>query len=164
MYLNDIIKFTMKLSAKQLNRFIIFKLPSAYLCGVRVFKLDNTLCSTTVKFKWMNQNPFKSIYFAVLAMAAELSTGALVLKKTNSTEAKFSTLVVGMNAQFSKKAVGKITFTCADVHQLDDCIKTAIKTKEGVAFTLTSTGVDEAGDEVAQFNFNWSIKTKESLS
>ena len=82
MYLNDIIKFTMKLSAKQLNRFIIFKLPSAYLCGVRVFKLDNTLCSTTVKFKWMNQNPFKSIYFAVLAMAAELSTGALVLKKT----------------------------------------------------------------------------------
>lgn len=153
----------MKLSAKQLNRFIIFKLPSAYLCGVRVLSLNKTTCKTKVKFKWMNQNPFKSIYFAVLAMAAELSTGALVLKNTQETNQKFSTLVLGLKANFTKKAVGKIIFTCDDANQLQNCIDKAIKTKEGVAFNLTSIGVDEQGDEVAKFEFKWSIKLKEPL-
>ena len=34
---------------------------------------------STVKHRWINQNPFNSMYFAVQAMAAELSTGALVM-------------------------------------------------------------------------------------
>jgi len=33
----------------------------------------------TVKHRWLNQNPFNSMYFAVQAMAAELTTGALVM-------------------------------------------------------------------------------------
>jgi hypothetical protein len=32
-------------------------------------------CVATVKHRWINQNPFNSMYFAVQAMAAELSTG-----------------------------------------------------------------------------------------
>jgi hypothetical protein len=32
-----------------------------------------------VKHRWINQNPFNSMYFAVQAMAAELATGALVM-------------------------------------------------------------------------------------
>lgn len=150
----------MKLTAKHFNKFIIFKLPSAYLCGVRVFKLDDAICKTTVKHRWINQNPFKSIYFAVLAMAAELSTGALLLQATHHKTHRFSTLVVGMNAEYYKKAVGKITFTCSAASSLEEHVKIAIETKEGRAFKLTSIGVDEAGDEVAKFEFNWSIKLK----
>ncbi|NIJ44338.1 hypothetical protein FHR24_000777 [Wenyingzhuangia heitensis] len=153
----------MKLSAKQLNRFIIFKLPSAYLCGVRVLMLTHQQCNTRVRFKWINQNPFKSIYFAVLAMAAELSTGALVLKNVYNTTYKFSTLVVGMNAQFYKKAVGKITFICDDTRELEHSINKAIESKEGVTFLLSTKGIDEMGDEVAKFEFNWSIKIKKNL-
>lgn len=149
----------MKLTAKQLNRFLIVKLPSAYLCGVRVDLLDQDTCKTVVKYKWMNQNPFKSIYFAVLAMAAELSTGALVLKKTSETDVKFSTLVIGMNANFYKKAVGRITFTCEN-ERLDEYVGTAIQTQEGTAFSMFTTGVDELGDAVAVFEFQWSIKIK----
>jgi hypothetical protein len=33
----------------------------------------------SVKHRWINQNPFNSMYFAVQAMAAELATGALVM-------------------------------------------------------------------------------------
>jgi hypothetical protein len=32
-----------------------------------------------LKHRWINQNPFNSMYFAVQAMAAELATGALVM-------------------------------------------------------------------------------------
>ncbi|MGY5354860.1 DUF4442 domain-containing protein [Wenyingzhuangia sp. IMCC45467] len=150
----------MKLTVKQFNRFILFKLPSAYICGVRLVTLNDSVSVAKVKFKWINQNPFRSIYFAVLAMAAELSTGTLVLKQTQESNTKFSTLVVGMNAQFTKKAVGKIHFTCKNGIEIKNHINTAIATKEGVAFTLNSIGVDEQGDEVARFEFSWSIKVK----
>lgn len=151
----------MKLSAKQLNRFLILQLPSAYLCGVRTVSLSNRECTTSVKFRWINKNPFKSIYFAVLAMAAELSTGALVLKNVHNTDQVFSTLVVGMNALFYKKAVGKITFKADAENILNESIRQAKETREGVSFTLTTLGIDEVGDEVAKFEFVWSIKIKQ---
>lgn len=153
----------MKLTAKQLNKFIIFKLPSAFLCGVRVLSLTEAYCTTKVKFRWINQNPFQSIYFAVLAMAAELASGALVLGKTQETSCKFSTLVLGVNASFTKKAIGTIVFTCPCTKELQAALQTAIQTKEGVAFNLKSVGVDEDGDEVASFEFRWSIKLKSAL-
>ncbi|MGY5351693.1 PaaI family thioesterase [Wenyingzhuangia sp. IMCC45533] len=150
----------MNLSANQFNRFLKFKLPSAFICGVKINDLNNERCITTVKLTWFNKNPFKSIYFAVLAMAAELSTGALVLRKTHQTNMSFSTLVVGMKADFYKKAVGKIFFTCDEFKNIDECVHRALLTKQGESFKLISIGVDDEGDEVAKFEFTWSIKVK----
>lgn len=46
------------------NLFLFSKLPSAFLCGVRVQFADESKCVVTVPFKWLSQNPFKSTYFA----------------------------------------------------------------------------------------------------
>lgn len=154
----------MNLTVKQLNRFIIFKLPSAYLCGVKVLTLNDAVCVAGVKFRWINQNPFKSIYFAVLAMAAELSTGALVLKKTQETKHKFSTLVVGVHASFYKKAVGKVTFVCEEAELIEKHVRKALLTKEGESFVLTAKGFNAAQEQIAVFTFTWSIKLKATLN
>ena len=69
----------MRLTASKLNKFLFLKLPSAFICGVRVKEIDENKCVVSVKHRWINQNPFNSMYFAVQAMAAELSTGALVM-------------------------------------------------------------------------------------
>ncbi|MFN3640594.1 MAG: DUF4442 domain-containing protein, partial [Flavobacterium sp.] len=68
----------MSISTTKLHAFLFIKLPSAFWCGVRVKRISEKECVVTVKHRWFNQNPFKSMYFAVQAMAAELSTGALV--------------------------------------------------------------------------------------
>jgi hypothetical protein len=76
----------MELTPSKINTFLFFKLPSAFICGVRVKQLETNKGVVTVKHRWINQNPFNSMYFAVQAMAAELSTGALVMhqiKKNN---------------------------------------------------------------------------------
>jgi hypothetical protein len=52
-------------------------LPSAFIVGVAC--VDEKQCVVSVKHRWINQNPFNSMYFAVQAMAAELATGALVM-------------------------------------------------------------------------------------
>ena len=52
--------------------FLFTKLPSAYFSGVRLRHIDENKCFVTVPYKWFSKNPFKSTYFACLAMAAEM--------------------------------------------------------------------------------------------
>lgn len=69
-------------------------------------------------------------------------------------------LVVGMEANFTKKAVGKIIFTCEQGAELDAVLQKAIKTGEGQTLKMRSIGIDEKGDPVSEFFFGWSFKLK----
>lgn len=150
----------MKLSPSKINMFLLFKLPSAYFCGVRANHIDNEKCIVTVKYRWINQNPFKSMFWAVQGMAAELTTGALMMSKIKESGRKISMLVATNNGTFTKKAVGKITFTCNDGHKVDNAIEKAIATGEGQTVTMHATGKNAEGIEVSEFNFEWTIKVK----
>ncbi len=140
--------------------FMAFKLPSAYLCGIRVSDITKKACVVSVKHRWINQNPFKSMFWAVQGMAAEFSTGALMIDKVRACEQSISILVTSNKASFTKKATGRITFTCHDGDQADEVIKQAITKGEGQTIWMTSVGVNEAGVEVSRFSFEWSLKVK----
>ena len=141
----------------------MFKLPAAWLCGVRVRALEESECKVGVKYRWINQNPFNSMYFAVQAMAAELSTGALVMTAIGKRQEKISMLVKKSNATFSKKAVGRITFRCVDGEKIERALQEAERTGEGQTFWMASIGTNEEEQEVATFEFEWTIKIKNQL-
>ncbi|WP_456437441.1 DUF4442 domain-containing protein [Psychroserpens sp.] len=151
----------MNVSPRKLNAFLSFKLPSAYLCGVRTKSLSETTCVVSVKHRWINQNPFNSMFWAVQGMAAELTTGALVMSKVKSSGQKMSMLVTGNDAKFTKKATGRIQFTCNQGKMIDDAIAKAIETGEGQTIRLNSKGINKEGMQVSDFNFEWSIKVKQ---
>ena len=138
----------------------MLKLPAAYFTGVRTTYLDENKCTVRVKHRWVNQNPFKSMFWAVQGMAAELTTGALMMLKIRKSGKRISMLVANNNASFVKKATGKIMFECNEGHLIDEAIDKAISTGEGQTIWLHANGVDEAGDEVSLFNFEWTIKVK----
>jgi hypothetical protein len=100
------------------------------------------------------------MFWAVQGMAAEFSTGALIIGKIQESGKRISMLVTSNNASFTKKAVGKITFTCKDGHLIDDALKKTIATGEGQTFWMQSVGLNEDGIVVSTFNFEWSIKVK----
>jgi hypothetical protein len=93
-------------------------------------------------------------------MAAEMSTGILLLYETQNSNPTISMLIVKNNAAYFKKAIGKITFTCLDGKLVADSIKKAKETGEGVLIDTKTVGKDEAGDIVAEFGFTWSVKAK----
>jgi len=138
----------------------MFKLPSAYFCGVRTKYIDPNKCIVTVRHKWINKNPFKSLFWAVQGMAAELTTGALVMMKIRESGKNISMLVASNNATFSKKATGKITFVCDQGESIDQTIAKAISSGEGQTITLHATGTNTDGLEVSSFNFEWTLKLK----
>ncbi|RNC84829.1 MAG: DUF4442 domain-containing protein [Winogradskyella sp.] len=150
----------MKISSRKLNIFLLFKLPAAYFTGVRSKYLDNEKCIVTVKHRWINQNPFRSMFWAVQGMAAELTTGALVMQKIRESGKKISMLVANNNASFSKKATGRITFECIEGSKIDVAINTAIQTGEGQTVWLNAKGINNEGVEVSNFNFEWTLKVK----
>jgi predicted RNA-binding protein YlxR (DUF448 family) len=150
----------MNLTASKLNKFLFFKLPSAFLCGVRVKEIDENKCVVSVKHRWINQNPFNSMYFAVQAMAAELSTGALVIYQIKKSGKKISMLVANNKGNFTKKATGRITFVCKDGHLIAQAIKKTIATGEGQTFWMKSIGTNEEGVQVSEMDFEWSVRIK----
>jgi hypothetical protein len=150
----------MEFYPSKLNAFLFLKLPSAFWCGVRVKSIVKDQCVVTVKHRWFNQNPFKSMYFAVQAMAAELTTGALVMMQIKNSGKNISMLVANNNGNFSKKATGRITFTCKDGNLIDEAVQTTIATGEGQTVWMKSIGVNEKGEQVSEMNFEWSIKLK----
>ena len=151
----------MKMSPSKLNKFLMFKLPAAWLTGVRVRCTKDNKCVVIVKHRWINQNPFKSMFWAVQGMAAELTTGVLVMMAIKKSEKKISMLVLNNNSSFTKKATGKITFICNEGHLANEAVDEVINTGEGKTFWMQSIGVDESGDAVSTFNFEWTVKVKD---
>ncbi len=150
-----------KITVKNLNKYLLFKLPSAYISGVRVSSISDKKAKARVKHRWINQNPFKSLYWATQGMAAELVTGILMIKKIKESDSKISMLVVKQEGSFHKKATGNIIFSCDQGDKIDKVIDTAIKTKEGQTLVLEAAGFDQDNEMVSSFAFTWSIKLRQ---
>ncbi len=140
--------------------FLLAKLPAAFFSGVRLTDFDERSAHATVPYRWFTQNPFGSTYFACLAMAAEMSTGALAMGHLYKRQPSVSMLITSTSGNFYKKATGKVTFTCEDGAIIEQAILQCIKSGEAMEVMATSTGKNSSGDVVAVFTFTWSFKIK----
>jgi hypothetical protein len=140
--------------------FLLLKLPSAWLCGVRLRHLDAQKATATVPYKWLSQNPFNSIYFACQAMAAELSTGVLGLAYVYKTVPGVSMLVTNIHMVFLKKATGRIIFTCHQGAEFEAVVKQAIFTGMPQTLTAKAVGKTADGEVVSEFAVEWSFKSR----
>jgi hypothetical protein len=137
--------------------FLLTKLPAAYFAGLRIVKADATTCVVSVPFKWFTKNPFGSIYFACLSMAAEMSTGALAMAAIYKRPYRISMLVVKSEAQYFKKAKGVIRFECKEGDRIAAAVEEAIQIGTSTV-SIGSDGLNSDGDVVASFSFTWSFK------
>jgi hypothetical protein len=144
----------------KLHYFLFSKLVIAWIAGVRFLSVYDDCAKTTVTLSWFNQNPFRSIFWAVLGMAAELSTGILLMKAIKNNEVKASMLVTQNQGFFYKKAVGKIVFTCEVGDRIKPLFEQLIQDNEPKKIELVSNGYNEQGELVCAFKFEWSLKLK----
>lgn len=144
----------------KLHLFLLLKLPSAFFSGVRVKTINEKSCQTTVSLSWINQNPFKSMFWAIQGMAAELSTGLLIMNKIKNSGYNISMLVLHNKASFYKKGKGKLRFSCDQGIEIDHVIQSAIETGEGQTVTLISKGFNADQVCVSEFEFEWTLKLR----
>lgn len=142
------------------NLFVWTKVPIAKIAGLRLRHLDAAGCQMQVTHGWLNQNPFKSMFWAVEGMAAEFSTGILADWHIRRSGQRYAMLVVAMSASFTKKAVGTIVFRCDQGEAIAAALELARTTGEPQVLQLRSIGTDESGEQVAEFFFTWSFKAR----
>jgi acyl-coenzyme A thioesterase PaaI-like protein len=137
--------------------FLLSKLPAAYFAGLRFVKADATTCVVAVPFKWFTKNPFGSIYFACLSMAAEMTTGALAMAAIYKRPQRISMLIIQSEAHYFKKAKSTVQFVCSEGEQIAAAVEEAIQAGTSTV-TVQSKGFNKEGEEVASFSFTWSFK------
>ena len=160
-------KVNMYFQNKMLNPFffklfLFLKLPMAFLAGLKLKELSDTHAVVKMKYKYLNKNPFGSIYFACLSMAGELASGMLAASIAHKSNPKLSMLVVEVQINFTKKAVGTILFECNQGKEILATIQKSIITGDGQTIDTLTVASNEQGDVVAEFLIKWSFKVKGS--
>lgn len=138
------------------------KLPMGLIAGLRVREANEKRTVVSIPFKNLNKNPFKSIYFAVQSMAAEMSTalGCTLAIQGHSPSVAF--IIVDLKGSFSKKAIDRVYFTCQQNHKAFEAVAKCIETGEATQATFETIGKIKDGTEVARFEFTWSFKQRSS--
>jgi acyl-coenzyme A thioesterase PaaI-like protein len=136
------------------------KLPLAAFAGMRVERLDEERCDVSMPAGWKTQNPFKSMYFAAQAMAAEASTGVPAVWFIEQSGAPVASLVTDLNAQFTKRGTHKATFTFEEGAAMRAAIERAAASDQPVVFTAKSVGRQKGGEVIASFAITWSFKRR----
>jgi hypothetical protein len=113
-----------------------------------------------IKYNYLNKNPFGSIYFACLSMAGELASGMLASSITYKSNPRISMLVVGVDINFTKKAIGTIFFECDQGKEILATIQKSIASGEGKTIDVLTVAKNDQGVVVAEFLIKWSFKVK----
>ena len=135
-------------------------MPMGAIAGLKITQLDDQQCKVTVPYKYVNKNPFDTTYWAVLGMAAEMASGAMVQMYTHKLDPSVSMFVTGCDAKFIKRALGVTTFIFSEGQMIAAAIEKAVSTLQSQTILCNTKGYDKDGNIIADFNFEWSIKAR----
>jgi len=148
-----------QINSWKLRLYLLQNLPTAFWWGLKVKSCSPYRTVIEIPYNWRTQNPFRSIYFAALAGAGELSSGLMAGLAIRGTK-KISMLVTNVEVDFIKKANSATTFTCDEGIKIIEAIQKAVDTNTGTEVKLESNGVNKEGVLVAKFRITWSFKVK----
>ena len=151
----------MKYTPSKINRWMFLKLPAAWLTGVRLTSINDDICEVKVRHRWISQNPYRSMYWAVQGMAAELTTALMLTDKINKSGYDISMLLISSKSNYYKKATGTIVFNCSEGNNMDEMMNKLISSNTPQTITLSSRGINQNKVKVSEFIFEWSLKIRE---
>ena len=140
----------------KLRLWMLTKLPMGLLSGMYVKTLDEKGCVVVLKDRIWIRNPFGSVFWAVMGMAAELSTGALIYAYASGTDVRF--ILVGVEAKYFKKAKGKSYYFCDAGLDVLRSFQEIVNMNEPGSLILPVTAKDQAGQVLATFIFQWQLR------
>ncbi|MBK9292093.1 MAG: DUF4442 domain-containing protein [Bacteroidetes bacterium] len=140
--------------------YLLRKLPLGFVAGLRVERFDGEASVVSVPYGRITSNPFRSMYFAPMTMAAELASGLYALRGVLASEVPVSMLVIGMEARFLKKARSRVRFESRDGQAIANAIAACRQSNDGQEVVVHTSGFDAQGTEVARFTFHWTFRRK----
>ena len=127
-----------------------------FLSGMKIEVLNENTCKVVLKDRFWIHNPFGSVFWAVMGMAAELSTGALLYAWATGSNVRF--ILVKVEAEYLKKLKGKSFYFCPSGQEVLRSIESLENPGDIQTVVLPVTAYDHSEQVVAKFIFTWSLK------
>lgn len=140
--------------------YLLAKLPLAFAAGLRLDRLDEEGCETSLPGGWRTRNPFRSTYFAALCMGAEAASGVPALVLVRGAPASVAVILREVHAVFRKRVVGRARFRFEDLAGLEAAVERAAASDESVEYAAAVLGSGPDGETAAEFRVVWSFKRR----
>ena len=95
-----------------------------------------------------------------MAMGAEMSTGLPAYVFLRQNRKSVSLLLAGMEADYHKKAVGRLTFEFEDQGELLQALGNLKRSGDACRIVLVSRCYDASKQLMAEFRFTWTFRQR----
>ncbi len=140
------------------------KVPLIALVGTSIVAVDEEKVIVKIPLNRLTRNHLKSMYFGTLAIGADCAGGYLAARKIFKEKLPITFVFKDFKAEFLKRPVGDVHFTCEDGKKIDATIGEALTSgeRENVTVLIKATvPKSETPEEpVALFHLTLSLKKK----
>ncbi len=142
--------------------FGLLKIPLIFFCRPKIIKITDTSLEVRIKLIRRTKNHLNSMYFGVLAIGADLTSGFLAMDLIRRSKYKINLIFKDFHADFLKRAEGDVHFVCKDGLKIQELVKNTEETGERQNLPVNVIAfVPSISDEpVAKFILTLSLKKK----
>lgn len=144
-----------------LRAFGFLKVPLISYVRPSVVSLTDEEAVVKIPLGYRTRNHLKSMYFGTLAIGADCAGGLLAMHHIRNSKKKLSLVFKDFRADFHKRPMADVHFTCKDGakirKQIQETIKAGKRTNQPMHIVATTPKI--SGDEpVATFELTLSLK------
>ena len=145
-----------------LKVFAFTKIPLIFFCRPKVVALDDEKCIIRIPLRRRTRNHMNSMYFGVLSTGADCAGGLLAMKVAKESGKKVSLVFKDFHADFYKRSMGNVVFTCNMGREIEDLVERSLKSSDrlNLPVIVTATVPSISDEVVANFTLTLSVKTK----
>ena len=146
----------------QMLLFGVMKIPLIFFCRPKVVSISETRIEVRIKLNRRTKNHLNSMYFGVLSVGADITSGFLAMKLIRKSQSRISLIFKDFHADFLKRAEGDVHFICEDGLAIQSLVKVAEQTgeRESLPVHITATVPSISNEPVAEFILTLSLKKK----
>tara|TARA_Y100001954_G_scaffold211407_1_gene238254 strand:+ start:231 stop:701 length:471 start_codon:yes stop_codon:yes gene_type:complete len=144
-------------------RIISFwKIPLLFYCRPKIVLLTDSKVQFKIKLKRRVKNHLGSMYLGALAVGADLASGYFAFHYLQKYKKSISLIFKDFHADFYKRSMGDVLFTCEMGKEIKDLIDKSLVTDKrlNLPVTVTATVPSISDEVVAKFTLTLSVKTK----
>jgi acyl-coenzyme A thioesterase PaaI-like protein len=146
----------------QILLFGLIQVPMIFYCRPKVVSISDRKLEIKIKLNRRTKNHLNSMYFGVLSVGADMTSGFLAMKLIQASKSKINLIFKDFHADFLKRAEGDVHFICEDGIAIQNLVGKAEETgeRQNLPVEIVATVPKISDEPVAKFVLTLSIKKK----
>jgi len=147
-----------------LRYFALTRIPLLFYARPSVVEKSDQHVVVRLPLNRRTKNHQGSMYFAALAMGADVAVGLLAVELINRQEQKVSFIFKDFSAEFYRRATADVYFSCDQGGEIAELVNTALSSDQRVEKILdaVATVPSENDEPVARFRLTLSLKRSDA--